>query len=329
MKRWQEAKAYADQIFQTKPDPRVRTFYDRYYFALGLDRLSAGDTGKSREAFKKVTDSKIANTFVTALQKIDARDYTEAMELLDQLHKTNPTYQYAYGEEVPFSCPWDAWEAIIRSELESAYSLSYRLDVEKAALYLTTRQWETKQTTAALSGIQLSDITVQRNGSSLEDLNADTSIEITDTLNDLYKQCGTDPQGKILVLRKAKELYDESLTIALEMMQQLPYEYFPEDLSQVEYIILLDYSFWKTGYYNNFWGGRIHAVKEQCTVKVLQMPTRQQIYSGGTLTGGDPPQSIRVGMNNNPSFVSGGAPKLDEKLTGALKAIETKIAAKK
>jgi len=34
-------------------------------------------------------------------------------------------------------------------------------------------------------------------------------------------------------------------------------------------------------------------------------------------------------MSSNPSFASGGAPKLDEKLTGALKAIESKIIAKK
>lgn len=329
---WDQAKAYTAQVVHRSDNQRLQTFYNRYNFALGSQYLSQGNAVQSRQAFQDCTDSEIADVYVKVLQNFKVQDYPAGIQQLEELSRRNISYQYAYGKEIQFSCPWETWEKILRQDMaHPPASVSGRLNQEKAALYFSSKQWQGKTASNSLSGIRLSDVTVQRNESSLAPLDDKTyNIQVTQTLTDIYKQCGTAPEGKILILRKAKERYTETLTVALEMMQKLPYQYFPEDLSQVEYVILLEYTYRETGYYRDYWGvGRIPAVQETGSVKVLAMPSKQQIHSPGSVTGNPPPDSISVSMSNSPKYASGGAPKLDDKLSSSLKAIETKLAAKK
>lgn len=68
----------------------------------------------------------------------------------------------------------------------------------------------------------------------------------------LYAQCGTDPQGKVLILRTQRNYpQDGTIHYSVEtyLMGQLPQELYPKDLSQVQYVILLDYDFFNAGNY--------------------------------------------------------------------------------
>lgn len=71
-------------------------------------------------------------------------------------------------------------------------------------------------------------------------------------LDALYAQCGSDPKGKVLILRAQKNYPQDGKTnyaVELGMMDDLDKDLYPMNLSEVQYILMLDYDFFNAGNY--------------------------------------------------------------------------------
>lgn len=72
-----------------------------------------------------------------------------------------------------------------------------------------------------------------------------------DSLSTLYAQCGSEANGKVLILRAQKDYPGGNTYYAIDlgMMWNLSYDLYPSSLSEVEYILLKDYGYSNEGQY--------------------------------------------------------------------------------
>lgn len=140
---------------------------------------------------------------------------------------------------------------------------------------------------------------------------------IIPSLSDLYKQCGTDPQNKILVVVQLHDYPNRETYQAIlpESMEFIPSAYYPSSLAEVEYVVLISYDYTKVGTY----GYTIGALQLKARVEVLKMPSQKQVFSSGTLWGEYPPNYIEYWIA--PEWESGPDPDIGEKFYDALSSI--------
>lgn len=147
-------------------------------------------------------------------------------------------------------------------------------------------------------------------------------------LDELYDQCGADPNGKILIVtqRHAYSSQETSQAVSLDLMRLLPAENYPSRSDEVEYIVFVDYGYRKDGYYpsGNLWERGTDALQEYAEVKVLRASDGKQLYMSQRIYGDPSPDSIMVSKNYSstsydmPAWASGGAPDMGEKIYSAV-----------
>ena len=103
-------------------------------------------------------------------------------------------------------------------------------------------------------------------------------------LNSLYGKCGAEANGKALILRSQKGFPDGKVYYAVDlmMMDRLCYDLYPASLSEVEYIILAEYSYDTAGKYKQTMTMGENAVEDYFTF--LNMKGRVQLIDPETGT---------------------------------------------
>ena len=134
-------------------------------------------------------------------------------------------------------------------------------------------------------------------------------------VKELKELCGDAPEGKILVLHRWSQYGTGSKKVdtADGFMDKLPEEYYPRSLEQVEYVILVDVSYYSNGVFQN---GTVR-IQESATLtlyavngtvlytKTVQGETGDTMYYQGT----------------PPEFYSPGSPDMTEAIQEALAVI--------
>ena len=138
------------------------------------------------------------------------------------------------------------------------------------------------------------------------------------SLEELYKNCGTNPAGKILIVVQTHDFPDKNATamISFGAMELLPAEYHPASLAEVEHVVLIDYNYSRSGSYTK----GTKAVRENAKITVYHMPDQKAVSSSNTLQGGYAPGSFYY-YGSPPEWKSGGAPNVSAKLVEMLKKI--------
>jgi len=115
-----------------------------------------------------------------------------------------------------------------------------------------------------------------------------------DSLNSLYRQCGSEPNGKVLILRGQKDYASgrSYYVIDLLTMEYLSYDLYPSSLSEVEYVILADYSYNVDGRYEQTFSMGDNSVKDYFTflrmkgrVELIDQVTGKTISDSQWITG--------------------------------------------
>ena len=96
-------------------------------------------------------------------------------------------------------------------------------------------------------------------------------------LNALYKQCGSEPNGKVLILRSQKDYPNGKTYYAIDQltMSNLNCDLYPSSLSEVEYIILVNYGYDVVGRYKQTLSSDYASVEDQFTF--LRMKGRVEL----------------------------------------------------
>lgn len=122
------------------------------------------------------------------------------------------------------------------------------------------------------------------------------SREFTDTDRAQLAQCGSAPNGKVLIYFP----YGKNASWMLSASAALPAERIPTSLSEVEYVILIEKTRTHVGAYTN--GGS--AERRDYTVSLIHCPDGEVIEKSQLIVGGDPPRAI----NENQSVGVGEPP---------------------
>ena len=138
------------------------------------------------------------------------------------------------------------------------------------------------------------------------------------SMTDVYNQCGTAPAGKILIVLQTHSFPDKTATYIVSngVMSLLPAEYRPASLEEVEYVVMINYNYSKTGKYTK---GTV-AVCENAKITVYRMPEKKNIASSSSMKGDRAPNSFSY-YGTPPAWYSGGAPDVSKKLVEMLKKI--------
>lgn len=141
-------------------------------------------------------------------------------------------------------------------------------------------------------------------------------------MDDLYDQCGADPNGKILIVtqRHAYSSQKTSQAVSLDLMRLLPTENYPSRSDEVEYIDFVDYGYRKDGHYPSGIPTKrgTDGLQEYAEVKVLRVSDQKQLYKSRIIYGDPSPDSIWASRNDMPTWASGGAPDMGDEIYSAV-----------
>lgn len=141
---------------------------------------------------------------------------------------------------------------------------------------------------------------------------------VISSMDDVYSQCGTAPAGKILIVLQTHDYPDKNKAYMVSngVMSLLPVEYRPASLAEVEYVVMINYNYSKTGKYTK---GTV-AVQENAKITIYRMPDKKSVATSSSLKGSRAPSTVYY-YGTPPEWYSGGAPNVSKKLIELLKKI--------
>ncbi len=138
-----------------------------------------------------------------------------------------------------------------------------------------------------------------------------TTLTVTD-LEDIVKQCGTEPTGKILVVR-AERVYGADIynyQILFSLMNCLPEKYYPMSLKEVEYIICITSNYYKDGTFEK----NVPSIRITAIAEARKMPQNKVAYKSQKKSGTPSPSVYYYHGNDLPQFIAGGAPVMTKEI---------------
>ena len=115
------------------------------------------------------------------------------------------------------------------------------------------------------------------------------------SLEELYRECGKEEVGKILVVRRQYDYPkgDAFCAIDFGVMKYLPEEYYPSKLSEVEYVVLVTYDYSSVGTFlvtstttrgnsSTDFSYEVDGLQIKATIETIGFPSRSVYYSSST-----------------------------------------------
>ena len=277
------------------------TLLDAYFHEKGNAYFNSQKYTEAKETYGKCIDDSIAKENAAILEQVLNHDFYNAALRTDEALRNDKSDISRNDWYLCFACITDSLE-----KMEEAVT------GELAKTIVSGEKREFKDLSEVLSRklpkqIMLDKGTEYLNGYKVE------------SLDELYQACGEAPAGKYLILLELKNQY----TLAREIMRCLPADMLPASLEEVEYIVLLEYDYNKTGaYYDQFGLPCTNAIRESARVTVLRMPGQKRVYQSHWFYGEKPPSSISVPMfGKRPAYYSLGAPAMGGELYKAIDSV--------
>lgn len=292
------------QMIQNAGYADVTAFLDEVYHFVGNDLFEEDDYQGARDAYRKCVNDPQAKTNAEILDKFIGQDCYEAAVLADSAIN---------GGETDHSR--EEWLAVLKRFTDNSGMTDINLALVNGAAKNILSEKIAFDNSDVISSFR-SEASANYMIGSYSSSNA--SEFVIDDLNDLYKQCGQNPQGKILIVSQMHSFPDraESQAVRLDLMNLLPAEYYPRSLEEVEYVVLVTYDYGTMGQYQII----TVALREYADVKVLKLPSGSRVYSSARVQGDPAPNSFTYRVAP-PEWKSGGAPNMGEQIYSALSSI--------
>lgn len=283
----------------------VIAFLNNVYLNEAKIYINRKEYDKAIEEYKKCQGNAEAEFYLSVFDDLYGEDpYSAATAIIEQQDKKISSYSKS------------DWLLIFRriiQTLPTKKNLEARLN-QKAAIRLLENPIDffsesySQEFDTIFNDIDMIDCTA---------IPQDENITVR-SLEELYKNCGTNPAGKILIVVQTHDFPDKNATamISFGAMELLPAEYHPASLAEVEHVVLIDYNYSRSGSYTK----GTKAVRENAKITIYHMPDLKAIASSNTLQGGYAPGSFYY-YGSPPAWKSGGAPNVSAKLVEMLKKI--------
>ena len=144
----------------------------------------------------------------------------------------------------------------------------------------------------------------------------------------LYKKCGTDPKGKVLILRKQYSYPKGETYYAVDkwLMGYLYSDLFPSDLSEVEYILTVTYDYANAGAYirtttvgSNTTSENVTFLRTKAMVELVHLTDNKSIHKSQWIQGGNAPSAY----SGEDKWISGTMPEPADQIIAAINKIRT------
>ena len=144
----------------------------------------------------------------------------------------------------------------------------------------------------------------------------------------LRAKCGTDPKGKVLILRKQYSYPKGETYYAVDkwLMGYLYPELFPGDLSEVEYILTVTYDYGNAGSYIRTTTFGSNTTKEYVTflrtkamVELVHLTDNKTVHKSQWIQGGNEPSAY----SGEDKWISGNMPEPADQIITAIEKLRT------
>ena len=293
---YNEAIAAAEKVDRSLND-ELPSFLNKVYFAIANQERAIGNYQAVLDAYNTCTNNPAAEANAELLSLLLAGDYYTAAVRANNMILSRTT-------NLTRSQWVDVFNGIMKQPDTS--------DIDRFLLYGFVDATVTGRKDFDSGARYFPDFTTVGDSSRFPEGSC-----IVSSLSDLYKQCGTNPQDKILVVVQLHDYPNRETYQAIipKSMASIPAAYYPSSLEEVGYIVLVSYDYTKVGAYGN----TIDALQLKASVNVLKMPSQKQVFSSGTLKGEFPPNVIFYFTPRE--WESGTAPDISEKLHDAIASI--------
>ena len=146
------------------------------------------------------------------------------------------------------------------------------------------------------------------------------SIPLTDTdRQDMEALCGTNPNGKLIILHKRQVYGSDSMKTDVDLyhMDMLPDEFYPESLEEVEFVVLLETTYRTTG---RTYSGGTKEIKETTKLTLYNAVTGKKIYNASA---NSTPRSYLYYNGAAPNYYSGESPVMNKAMQQVLEKIRS------
>lgn len=241
----------------------------------------------------------------------------ELMGTIQTLAGPNPLEPFRQLQQ---TVPEDALAGIVEYYLPKYYhgeqeSLGFFME------YLTIRKWAELRENKTTEPEDLAQTKLNKDDLRLGIGYHGPYQELTAEEKKLLKEiCGSDPQGKILILHNQQNFYSgkKELSICGDLMLMLPSRYMAGTPEEAEYIILLDSTFTRRGKYMT---GTV-AIAETTSLTVYDVQTGKKLL---TKTEKGEISNTMYYTGKAPTYYSAGSPRMHEPLQEALSLIAGKL----
>ena len=314
---YEGALAAADGIADAS---QASSLTEEVYFTKGISAIMEGNVEEAIDSLQNCS-SKEAQDYVSLLRLVSSGNlYSAAQEALVAVQK------YPDGVRQYF------WETIITDAADSLNqsNIDSRLLAESAKAIIREYRSSINEGITAddLSGW---DIGIVIGSSVIGSIDPSDNMIAFSSLSDLYSKCGTNPSGKVLVVRHQYDYPDhnEYCAVDFNIMRYLPKELYPQSLSAVEYVVVVTYDYSKTGTYrvtNTYtWTSGdttqssydVVGLQIKARVETVMLPSQRAVYTSQTIVGESSPSLL----GGTTDWKCGDPPALGEYIIKAVSSV--------
>lgn len=282
---------YSDllQLLEPLRTPQMlsKAKYEDLNYAVGIKAMKAGDYLTAEEFFSYCISESIY-AYSKMLNLLRQEDYLAAALLCyNDLPKD---LGMTWGEIFGAVMGWDTTEPTNLFLLETIIGFPRRGSRE----ILTTDHFAFQKESSLMAEYYLGEI------------DSDYKTIPIENIQNIYDLCGTDPKGKLLILRSQQDYPRGKIHYGLErlLMEYMPTELFPARLSDVSYVMMINYDYNHEGTYSETLtiGGQSHFLgtfsflRFKAQIKVFDVQTMKPIYTSPWIFGDGKPETLDSGV---------------------------------
>ena len=290
------------ELLEQLPDePRAQEQANGIHRTTGKEQLLDEKYQEALESYRQCKKDTQAETNASIIEKLLQGDCLEAAREAEEALSRNTT-------DLGRSDWYAVVEAVIgkneTADINTALSNGTALRILSGSDAFTADSFQAHAPKGSMIGSQM--------------FSSKTAVAVPD-LNALYKDCGTDPQGEVLIVAKSSSFLSEgeSIAVLLDLMMLLPEELYPNTLDEVEYVVLITYSHQKEGSY--MFSSTV-PLREYALVTVYGVPSEYRIDESEIIEGDEPPASFTY-YGTAPAYKSGGAPNVGKEVYTAITSL--------
>lgn len=284
---------------------------DEILYHLGRGKQDISD---KKEIWSQAKEGTRCHSLATAIGLLQEGSLTEGAELLAQNTEYEQWAKMIYSDSV--------------KEYRAREAKSLKETIEKAHAFDTA--WE------ILCAMQEDPEDAERRAESSEQVDLkrffndhivlvginekEGNIPLTEEdIQDMEALCGTAPNGKLILLHK-RQIYNSDQTttdVNLYHMDMLPEEFYPDSLEEVEFVVLMETTYRKTG--RTYSGGTVE-IRETTKLTLYNAVTGKKIF---TASANSTPSSSLYYSGSAPVYYSGESPDMNKAMLKVLEKIRT------